>query len=161
MRVLFLDFDGVLNTRAGRIANGIEHICPARVELVNQIVERTGCAVVISSTWRLLFSPKPLKAPEQREAMQKILDAAGAKFQVYDVTPDTRQVIRNGHRWACRGGEIQMWLDDCSEPVSAFASVDDEAPMGHLEHRCVRTNDHDGLTQEHVERLVSMLMERA
>lgn len=155
--VLFLDFDGVLNTRSGRIANGIEHICPQRVELVNQIVERTGCAVVVSSTWRLLFSPKPLFDLQQIEAMQQILDAAGAKFAVYGVTP----TIENSPRWPTRGDEIQKWLDDRPEETGPFASVDDEAPMGHLEHRCVRTNDQDGLTQAHVERLVTLLTERA
>jgi len=69
MKVLFLDFDGVLNhhrwfsdflAREGREPlfggdDDVDHFDPACVERVNRICRETGAVICISSAWRLLF----------------------------------------------------------------------------------------------------------
>jgi hypothetical protein len=53
--LLFLDFDGVLSRNQpayGPTLSGPERLIPAAVGLLSTLVERTGCRVVVSSTWR-------------------------------------------------------------------------------------------------------------
>lgn len=47
-KLLFVDVDGVLNTTFSH-----HGLCPRLVERVLEIVEKTGCAIVLSSAWRL------------------------------------------------------------------------------------------------------------
>ncbi len=152
IKVLFLDFDGVLNHRAhfaslppGRKAveveyddNSFDRACVSRL---STIVERTGCKIVISSTWRLLHSPGK---------NQRILRRHGFTRErcIVGVTPDL-----HGRQ---RGHEIQSWLDEHPD-VEAFAIVDDNSDMAHLLPHLVQTSFDTGLQDEHVERVVQML----
>ena len=55
MKILFLDIDGVLNSRAydcRRNWNDKTNIDETRLPLVKEIVEKTGAEIVLTSTWR-------------------------------------------------------------------------------------------------------------
>lgn len=174
MKVLFLDFDGVLNSqpflkeaaKARREArNQIEEqelflhmpeerwesmIDPAAVERLNAVIDRTGCKVVVSSSWRLLNTPVQLTS---------YLRNRGYRYKVLDRTPNSRKYGE------VRGHEIQKWIDDWNashhvrEHVTAFAILDDDSDMAHLMDRLVHTSFTAGLQDEHVEQLVSLLGE--
>lgn len=152
-RVLFLDFDGVLNHSAHFAALPPERSCSeveyddrsfdkACVDRVNVIMLRTGCHVVVSSSWRL----DPKHGTPAR--LTRLLRRHGFASRVVSVTPD--------HPRGCRGDEIQTWLNR-HPGVESFAILDDDADMAHLAHRLVRTSFASGLTDEHVERTVWML----
>jgi hypothetical protein len=154
MRVLFLDFDGVLNSvrffgadskrgyrRARRIKYELPHeaIDPAAVACLNAIVERTGAKVVVSSTWRTVFGC---------ESIAVFLERRGFVGEVVGCTPQIKS--------AQRGEEIAAWIAD-EGPVDAFAILDDHADMAHLKPRLVQTDTATGLLPEHVERVVALL----
>ena len=115
MPVLFLDIDGVCNSRAyaeqigGNLFNVID---PAPAAMVRRIVTMTGCQVVLSSTWRLY--PDSLKV-----VRNEVCD-------FIDVTPDHQR----GGKWgiAPRGTEIKAWLDQHPE-VDRYAILDDNSDM--------------------------------
>ena len=95
-KYLFLDVDGALNSVSWyREEWNKNHAYPQGdfdpkcVELVNRIVEETGCKVVVSSSWRT------------ESNLQSIFDKAGLKFKIHSITPF------GSHR----GCEIQEWLD--------------------------------------------------
>lgn len=137
-KVLFLDFDGVLNTYATRSMFGFERLDPDKVELVNRIVEETGCAVVVSSAWRT----------DGKDFVQRCLTNVGFKGEVYGVTPYLR-----GHE--PRRNEITKWMKE-NNFYGDFAIVDDmqEAEIrGHF----VQTRDTEGLQVFHLIFLVAML----
>jgi hypothetical protein len=148
MKVIFLDFDGVLNSRDWCQRN--EHLLANQsllmhrdldreaVGRVNRIVEATGAVVVVSSTWRLL-NPLPV--------LKNILAAHGFTGEVLDVTP--RLSRRRGH-------EIAAWLNSHG-PVEGFVIIDDDSDMEHLLHKLVQTSWESGLQDEHVERAVKEL----
>ena len=76
-KYLFLDIDGVLNSVSWyREEWNKNHVYPQGdfdpkcVELVNRIVEETGCKVVVSSSWRT------------ESNLQSIFDKAGLKYIV-------------------------------------------------------------------------------
>ncbi len=64
MKVIFLDFDGVLDSAAFLAAgpHQLGDLDPAAVACLNRVVARSGARVVVSSAWRLQCSPDELQA---------------------------------------------------------------------------------------------------
>lgn len=106
MKVIFLDIDGVLNTRhtlerAGRFV-GLDHMLVARF---NSLLMLIGDAkVVLSCTWRL--------TPELRHAVAE-------QIPLYDDTD---------HQPGTRGQQIERWLAVHPE-VTKHAVIDDDRDM--------------------------------
>lgn len=185
MKVLFLDFDGVANTWAhlctltgnrtppvddlergflASVANkedperelwSYRHIERVKVPLLNQIVDRTGAKVVISSSWRRGTSV---------EELQQLLFFHGFTGEVIGKTAEdlhrreeyVKRAEEEGHDNIWRGWEIQEWLDRHPE-VTSFSILDDESDMNGVEGHLVQTDFDNGLTQEHVDQVVAML----
>lgn len=174
MKVLFLDIDGVLNSTtwlAIRRECGthddephpqVSRLDPTAVKLLNEIIERTGAKIVVSSTWRMFGL----------ESVNEVLREAGATVQAIDVTPDFGPLIHPeiidaitaGESMqkilaiaAVRGREIQDWLDRHPE-ASEVAIVDDDTDMGaKLKPRLVQTSFEHGLRRVEAEKLVALL----
>lgn len=147
--ILFLDFDGVLNSHDFMFPGGVnarpgsdpdEMLDPAAVERLNQIVSRTGCDVVVSSAWRCGRSAADL---------EMLLAAVGYIYSIRDVTPY--------HTSGIRGREIQAWISSNPPKPEAVCILDDDDDMAHLKRFLVKTTFKRGLQDEHVERAVAML----
>lgn len=147
-KILFLDFDGVLNSAPTRSMgeDAWEKICPWHVEQLNQVVARTGCKVVVSSTWRHSNS---------LDELRDILYKAGFEGEVIGMTP--MNLPCHFSQCISRGAEIQTWLDENNINDAVIAIVDDCEFMDHLEPRLVKTDDRVGLMPEHVDELVALL----
>jgi len=149
-RVLFLDFDGVLNSwdwfrRAPPGDRTLGHLDPEAVARVQQIVDRTGAVIVISSTWRYLHTLGELRS---------YLAAKGLKARVIGRTPSWNPLL------ADRGEQIAKWLQVASRvagPPSGMAILDDDSDMGPLLSWLVKTSFATGLTEPDVERAVAVL----
>jgi HAD domain in Swiss Army Knife RNA repair proteins len=155
VRILFLDFDGVLNSTAFAMRvqrSGVLGLDPGAVARVNWILAETGAEVVVSSTWR-----------HKRTRMQllDILRAVGFVGTLRGKTPDCvpcADPLSKRHVGE-RGDEIQAWLDSavlCGLEIESFVILDDDADMRHLKDRLVKTTFAEGLLDEHVERAVKM-----
>lgn len=174
MKLLFLDIDGVLNhstflhdeaklrIEAGKEGlivepeafHGVHQIDPKAVELLNQIVERTGCRIVLSSSWRINNTV---------DEMNAILRVHGFKGEIVDRTPSTFQTDPATNKWSCRGEEIQRWMKEADLPKDEevwFVILDDSNDMGDVSHALVRTNFETGLQAGHVEVAVYHLNEK-
>ncbi len=171
VKLLFLDIDGVLNhsnflhdAAKLRIAarkeavivdpdafHGAHQIDPEKVALLNEIVERTACRIVLSSSWRVLNTP---------EEMTAILRVHGFKGEIKDATPRTFQIVP-GERWTCRGEEIKAWIGSAGlQGRTRFAILDDSNDMDDLGHALVRTSMEEGLLPGHVDAVVRRLNEK-
>lgn len=139
MKILFLDIDGVLNSaKTFEDKHRHEAIDTAMVERINSVVNATGCQIVISSTWRVLWDLNELR---------HILEAHGLRDVVVGATPDMGR----------RDVEILAWLEEHSE-VQQFAVVDDDAhDLTKVSHRLVQTSFLTGILDEHVDQLVELL----
>jgi len=126
-KILFLDIDGVLNSHRtvtvhGGPAefggtpkgNGFPHsfdaACmakfdPVAILLIRQVCIETDCSIVLSSAWRVLFTPHEC--------------ANGLDLPIIDKTPSMPDV---------RGAEIKAWLD-AHPGVEHYAIVDDNSDM--------------------------------
>lgn len=161
MKVIFLDFDGVINSAEFMKARHkaketkdidrnserdekskfnwyISMISEEHVSRLNQIVKATGAKIVVSSTWRILHDVEELSA---------FLKAKGFIGEIIDRTP------RFGG--APRGEEITCWLDN--NKVDRFVILDDDSDMCGLKHKLVHTSWQTGLQPEHVVKAIEML----
>lgn len=123
MKVIFLDIDGVLNSRRTAVALGDfgrpSHLdrgeCPLfdpiAVRLLQILTERSGAVIVWTSTWRIGKDPQLLA-----DAFAKHYNWQGAK--VIGSTP-----VRHGKR----GDEIKEWLE--RNPVENYVILDDDSDM--------------------------------
>lgn len=118
MKVLFLDIDGVCNSRAylyrlrakNKKATLWYGIDPEAAKLVKEIIKATGCVVVLSSTWRLYADGR---AQVKREVCNFI-----------DCTKDLQAGAKRGH--VERGIEVQEWLER-HPAVEQYAIIDDDS----------------------------------
>ena len=159
MKVIFLDFDGVLNSRHFVSHEGgtfRDRLDPKAILRLNRIVRKVpGVKVVISSTWRLLHT---------LEWLQKFLKEQGFEGEVIDATPragmDYGTTAETGLKYAMangRGEEILAWLKDHPSVKTYIALDDDSYGMGPVLSQLVKTTFEWGLQPEHVEEAVEKL----
>lgn len=158
MKIIFLDFDGVIINRecfraawGGSGSHSRAH--PDCIAALNRITDATDARIVISSTWRHCKNPNA--------ELRGFLSEWGATGTVIGCTPilDTRERgIFLGHT---RGEEIQRWLDSYSrEPIEAFVILDDDHDMNGLSPKLVRTQFETGLTMADADKAIALLCER-
>lgn len=153
--VLFLDFDGVLNStdwyqrRTHRGSLPYDEIDPLAVQRLNRIVAETGCKIVVSSTWRLLYSLDQFKA--------MLMLVGDERLPLIDCTPDGA-TKEHGPLWAAcqRGTEIQMWRE-ANNHDGPYAVLDDDTDMDDVVDHFVQTQFATGLLDEHVEEAIALL----
>jgi Swiss Army Knife RNA repair-like protein len=137
-RVIFLDIDGVLAPiREWDRYGDLDRAC---IELLNEIVARSGADVVISSTYR---------HNRTVDELQAMLRAEGFAGSVRDKIPSDL-------RGATRGEEIAAWL--ATHDVFHYVIIDDHADMGELRTRLVLTHPARGLQPGDASRAIAMLM---
>lgn len=157
MRILFLDFDGVLNSakwfkESEHEREGVTNIYrraelmldPLAVQRLNKIVRATDCRIVVSSTWRIPYDLESLSIFLERRGFQ-------GTGTLIDRTPVNRM------KGNVRGHEIQEWLDHYPSSVETFCILDDDSDMAHLMDRLVKTTWDEGLQDEHVQQVIELL----
>jgi hypothetical protein len=155
--LLFLDIDGVLNSVAHYkrrfekhghvVGHEIETLDVAAVKRLQTIVERSGCLIVISSTWRKIY---PLGA------IVKALQTQGydGNPPVVGMTPVINAFCE--HR---RGREVARFLESYGRFTGTdpnYVCVDDDSDF-FKDQNLVQCDNEYGLTDEDVERIVTML----
>lgn len=108
MKIIFLDFDGVMDTayydhmlsKQGLPGNDPYGTVfdPNCVHNLRRIIDNTGADIVVSSSWKHFMTYKEFL---------EMWDARGLPGFVTDVTP-IPEMRRN------RGDEIDAWLNECN-----------------------------------------------
>ncbi|CDC28619.1 putative uncharacterized protein [Prevotella sp. CAG:386] len=166
-KIIFLDFDGVLNTEHHQRQLLYERkawqdkygTCfdPEAVKQLQTIVDMTHADIVIESSWKYLGL----------EAMQEMWQDRQLPGRVIDITPsvisDSMLLSTDLERTSpsalhCKGAEIASWLYDNNIQDAPYAIIDDEyvileSQLPHL----VLTNPYDGLTEELAMRAINIL----
>lgn len=161
--VVFLDVDGVLNhhdlyaARRKREAyprtDDEEHaawIDPACVRRVQALCDRTGAAIVVSSSWREIIG---------LDATVRALRHHGLTADVVGQTPTESEVGKLIVLAMSRWQEIRAWLDTHAM-VDRFVVLDDAADSTPAEVY-VKTDIAVGITDADTERAVAILMDGA
>lgn len=151
MKVLFLDIDGVLNSREWYLFNKDEialesglmyrhqqELDPKACALVDELCTEFSLAIVISSTWRRLHSLGEI---------QKMLANRGLHAPVIGATPQ----LRGGYR----GQEVDEWLYD-NPGVTKHVILDDDRDFG-PHQPLVQTNNLYGVCYRDIDKARTLL----
>lgn len=150
-KVLFLDFDGVLN-RIGETRMDRRPVFePDLILKLNLIVELTNCDIVITSTWRTHYSVRSLG---------RLLGNWGFLYphKIIGKTPDLSTQESASKLWKAtsRGAEICSWLVT-NNYTGNYVVVDDTADMDGVWAHFVEINGAFGMTDEDVVDIVERL----
>ncbi len=154
MKVIFLDIDGVLNSRAydrKRNWNEQTDIDETRLPLIKEIVDATGAKIVLSSTWRQHWDRDTNRCDEDGLYINKIFAKFG--LSIFDKTPDLGITV-------LRRDEISKWLEGADVEIESFVIIDDyRYGWGDLSEHFVKTepNFRLGIEKEHVEKAIEIL----
>lgn len=147
MKVLFLDFDGVLNSQEYRDVHGSSGagIDRSRLSLIKNIVDTTDAKIVLITSLREYWD----KSPDKCDYFGKVINDTFAEYglEIYDKT----SVSDTGKR----EDEILDWIVTNPE-IKNYVAIDDGALfakflVGHV------VQPKDGLEEEHVEKAIEIL----
>ena len=149
-RIIFLDFDGVLNTeynqrlllyqgKAWQDEDGAV-FDPEAIKQLKRVIDATKADIVIESSWKYFGL----------EAMQEMWMARQMPGRVIDITPS----FDNN----CKGIEIESWLSLHATPETRYVIIDDEYIVLESQLPCfILTNPYDGITDEVADKAISIL----
>lgn len=150
--IIFLDIDGVLNTdpfiNSIKSNNASDYLMKEKIDLLNKIILATDAKIVLSTNWRVSVGAA-------RTA--DLLIEAGVEGTIIGATPT--DLRRRLSEVIPRHKEIQAWLDANPSKVKSFVIIDDLewASNEKLQNNFVLTNPDLGLTQENVQKAISIL----
>ncbi|MCX6733086.1 MAG: HAD domain-containing protein [Candidatus Roizmanbacteria bacterium] len=176
--VLFLDIDGVLNSRdfaiaqteAGRTAESADRVDPVAVAHLQRIIQETNCYVSVSSVWRMnnttgIIARILMAAGMDKQYAKRIVglnpivykDVSFSKKYIEEQNTEFAKSPWSGNWY--RGYESAVWLLRNRERynISRFAIVDDDSDMWHMVLRFVHTPNSTGLTEDKANQLIQLL----
>jgi hypothetical protein len=140
-RLVFLDFDGVLNCELSIGHLGTRYkFWPESIKALNQILAQSGARIVISSTWREHWTLSENTAS---------LEAAG-------LLPG-RVVGKTSISGGERGTEIDSWLTSAPYQVDSFVILDDKEDMAMHRQRLVQVDPKVGLGVKEARQAIALL----
>jgi len=150
MKVIFLDFDGVICTGRQAIASGergvISGLDPVAMGFLNRICRDNDLKVVISSSWR---------SGKARDDFKNIF-ACGGYYHLAKALHSFWSTATLNDKDSTRGHEIQLWLDmhDCD----GYCIIDDDDRMlpDQLQF-FVHTDSIDGMLYDHYQKVLKVL----
>lgn len=141
MKVIFLDFDGVITIPPKWNLNA------NKIKLIKKLVEETGAKIVVSASWRHGLERHFAHVLEKDPNNEMII---WLRDNILDITPNVG--LGNG-----RGGEIQQWLNDHRE-VTNYVILDDDGDMWESQlFHFVQTNYEYGLTESETTYAIKIL----
>ena len=162
-KVIFLDIDGVLNTKwwytqmnrntpKDKFGYAFD---PKAVANLRRIVEETGADIVISSSWKCMGLSE----------MEEMWRARCLLGKIIGLTPNS---VSNGlllnadidsiELFHIRGEEIKEWLKMHEKQVSNYTIIDDmDNMLPDQQSHFVQTNPEEGITEEDVQKTIKIL----
>ena len=162
-RIIFLDFDGVLNT-ARNIARLREEGKPLSDEFgylfdaeavanLQTIIRQTDAEVVVSSSWKF----------DGLERMQHLWNVRCLPGRLLDITPDYLGCVgdidpSNPDTFAGKGNEIESWLERYAAADCRYVILDDTPDvLTSQRSNFIQINDECGITATDAQRAIEIL----
>lgn len=162
MKVIFLDFDGVITT----LESGW-NLCTKKMQLLGEIIEKTDARIVISSSWRRNTLEDTIKFISGDSIHSKdnpfphCDKVIGITDRMYAFSWNDKVNERTGRRpnyLIPRGVEIDRWLKINGHDVDNYVILDDDNDMLYCQrNNFVQTDPYKGLSEENVEQAIKIL----
>ena len=153
MKIIFLDFDGVLTTSK---AYGV--LDNEKMALLQKIIEQTGAKIVISSSWRCMDVDSTiynltLGADYHGTPLDWLKDVVGVTER-----PNVDEFCMVEY-WS-REEEVTRYLNAHKDEIDRFVIIDDEADeFEKLLPYVIKTNYKTGITEKEVIQAIQQLNE--
>ena len=148
MKVIFLDFDGVLNSEKYIKASNKYGVVidPSRMVLLKKIVDNTNAEIVLSTSWREHWDKNTANCNQTGIEINEIFGEYG--LEIFDKTPKLNLK---------REDEIKAWLFE--NKVENFVVLDDAfLSSDFLEGHFIKTSNYfEGLDETDVEKAIEIL----
>lgn len=166
-KIVFLDFDGVLNTEYyqgwlcyrgkpwkdeyGAIFD------PVAVAQLKRIIDATNADIVIESSWKQLGLTAMLELWDVRHLPGRVIDITPSS--VSDSWLRAANLVESGLEMRyCKGAGIAFWLSNNVAQETRYVIIDDEyvildAQLPHF----ILTNPFEGITKEQADTAISIL----
>lgn len=149
MKIIFLDFDGVISTYEKRWTFDMK-----KLELLKEIVDKTDAKIVVSSSWKLGFTEvddfiKCFYNNPKNKDLNNVTIFDWFANSIYDITD-------NNGPW--RGYEIQRWIDKHNEEIESYVILDDDSDFNDNQlFNFVQTDGYEGITSREVKLCIKIL----
>lgn len=151
MKVIFLDFDGVITTY-----NSKWKIDMNNIKIINDICDKTNAKIVVTSSWRIGHRGDVL-------AFNGYLTQYIIKHNYLDNVQDTFDkfigniVGMTDSVGTCRGDEIKLYMNEHPE-VENYVILDDDSDMCDYQlFNFVQTDTYEGITERDAKLCVDIL----
>lgn len=152
-KIIFLDFDGVLNTQRW-CQNTFD---PNAVACLSTLIEKTGADIVVSSSWKNLGYDWIKEMWKERELPGDVIG----------VTPNTisdemllKISLEDMEEGALKGYEIEEWLSKNGKHLKSYVIIDDnDTFLPKQRPHLIKTNPFYGLRKNDVEKAINILNE--
>ena len=165
-KIIFLDFDGVITTMATRYS-----LCSHKCNLLQQVIDRTGARIVVSSSWRENSAEETIAYLNEAPSFFRPFVPSWSD-NIIGVTIRAYRYVNGGiHLAIPRGVEIKQWIDthihrnedgDFERKTVGedyqYVILDDDSDMllEHAEH-FIRTDRYLGMSESDAVRAVCIL----
>ncbi len=149
MKIIFLDFDGVISTYDKGWRFDVE-----KLELLKEIVDKTDAKIVVTSSWKRGFTEVDnfIKSFYDKPRNKDLKNATIFDWfanSIYDITD-------NNGSW--RGDEIQRWIDKHNEEIESYVILDDDSDFRDNQlFNFVQTDTYEGITSREVKLCIKIL----
>ena len=158
LKIIFLDIDGVLNDH-GRMMNLYCGIQKDKVEHLNKIIDATDCKIVISSAWRYMI----LGGEMTTKGFEYMLLTHGLKChnRIIACTLSDEDIPTRGLQISYRIEKLKSYIkEEFKYVVIDDLNEENGIKISEAGHPLVQTKGDVGLTEEHVNLVISLLNER-
>ena len=155
MKVIFLDFDGVITTLKSKYK-----LDPDKMALIGRILDATGAKIVISSSWRrysLEDTIKDITDTSKHNVGDNPFPYPDAVVGVTERMYSFSYPNNDRHFCLPRGVEIQHYIDTHKE-VEQYVILDDDCDMLLCQaDNFIRTDTYEGISELDVEKAIVIL----
>ena len=143
MKYIFLDIDGVLNTKSSwKIPYMIN---PTLVARLGKITEDTDGKIILTSTWKTGFEKELDTCTPQIKALRLKMQDCG--YDIWDKCPELKGRTRDK--------EIERYL--YFNPSDKYVILDDDTSLYDVKNNLLVVNCETGITEKDVEKAKKML----
>jgi hypothetical protein len=162
-KVIFLDIDGVLNTKwwytqMNRNTPKDKYgyaFDPNAVSNLKKILDQTGADIVISSSWKSFGYSE----------LEEMWEERGLPGKLIGITPNSvsdemllNADLDNMELFSIRGMEIKEWLSKNGKRISHYAIIDDmDNMLPEQQSHFVKTDPEIGITKENANQVIAIL----
>lgn len=153
MRVIFLDFDGVITTPSSRYT-----IIPEKVKMIEELCDKTNAKIVISSSWRPYGNNQSIDDILNSISRNPYNEEHYPYFKDYIIGCTNKGIRKMSDYYNPRGQEILEYIQRYPE-ITQYVIIDDDDinPVEDELKHIVYTNHFQGIEEEDINKAYNIL----